>query len=68
MNFKEVKTKKKSESEDYKVSMDAWISLKFVEDKKLRRIQRPELEVFFKKQGLTDFENSDKYEKAYKKF
>lgn len=70
MSSKESKSRKKSEVEADKVlvRLDDWLNLKMAQDKKLRSTQRRELEVFLRKQGLSDFEESERYEKAYNKF
>lgn len=71
MSIKEGKTKKKSEGEVQKpsgVSIDTWITIKMSQDTKLKSSQRRELEVFLRKQGLADLEDSEKYEEAYRKF
>jgi len=68
MSSKEGKAKKKDEVQTEKVRLDDWLNLKMAQDKKVRSTQRRELEVFLRKQGLSDFEESERYEKAYNKF
>ena len=69
MAIKDIKNKKKSETESApKVAMDIWISLKMAQEKRLRPEQRKELKVFLSKQGLTDIEDAEEYEKAFLKF
>ena len=65
---KESKSKKKEGLEGEKISFSSFFASKLQEDKKLKKYQRRELEIFLKKQGLNEIEDLKKFEEAYKKF
>ena len=50
-----------------KMALTSWFGLKLSE-KALRPTQRLEIEIFMKKQGLSEMEEKEKYDKAYSRF
>lgn len=50
-----------------KMSLSTWTSL-MISAKKLRPEQRREIEIFMKKQNLSEMEEKEKFDKAYSRF